>query len=704
MDSSAIKCPHRIRNQSGGSSCSIVARVTGIHSPEVTRTNDEICRACQRELRSPELVNPVIGSLVYNAMRRIVECGGHLECNVQRATKLMRCAEDQLPIVLNKVKDRSFPPQLVCSGRRFPPKRSHPTIATGMLTAPRSVPTVEATLRSVREAGFDRIHLFAEPGSLIPQDIPGVVLHQRTRRLGNMTNFFSGLVTMLELHPDAGAVAMLQDDISVAKGLREWLAKELWPGNAGIVSLFTPRPHLGTRKGWELHSPGCNRICGAQAFVFRRDLLEQFVADPRIFGRLSSINHHDDAILAGWAANMGLKIAYHTPSLVSHIGEVSSLFDSPDKRNFADAPPSVSRVKSWKLLPQTRPPVIGLVGWNTPTGLGYQNRDLVDRGLADRWLIVKHPEMPGFQDVGLPDEHVRYAAQNESDERLRNWCEGLDWLLFIEKPHLPNLVRVAAHSGVGIACIANWEWLQPNMHWLQYVDTMICPVRHTETLLNDWKKRYGFGWRTKYLPWPIDANRFAFRQRKTCRKFLFVNGWGGSPLTYPDGSIVPWRRKGLDIVLDAARSAPDLQFLIRSQETTDLDIPPNVEWIGNAPTNSDLYSIGDVCVQPSRFEGLGLQLLECQAAGLPLVTTAAPPMNEHNPLKTIPTDEFEIVNCGDIGPFLSNTISSKVLAGVLQSLAGTDLSEASLAARRYITERHPWDQSIEIFRDLLRVR
>ena len=41
-----------------------------------------------------------------------------------------------------------------------------------------------------------------------------------------------------------------------------------------------------------------------------------------------------------------------------------------------------------------------------------------------------------------------------------------------------------------------------------------------------------------------------------------------------------------------------------------------------------LFASADVCVAPSRWEGLGLHLYEAMALGLPVITNDNPPMNE----------------------------------------------------------------------------
>src|SRR5207253_8328051 len=101
--------------------------------------------------------------------------------------------------------------------------------------------------------------------------------------------------------------------------------------------------------------------------------------------------------------------------------------------------------------------------------------------------------------------------------------------------------------------------------------------------------------------------------------------------------------KGLDVLAQTARILKAVPFLVYSQQSDLPALPDNVE-VRRAPRdNRALYADGDVCVQPSHWEGLGLQLLECQAAGLPLVTTDAPPMNECRPFRTVPAAATELV-------------------------------------------------------------
>ena len=254
---------------------------------------------------------------------------------------------------------------------------------------------------------------------------------------------------------------------------------------------------------------------------------------------------------------------------------------------------------------------------------------------------------------------------------------------------------------MSIACVPNWEWMHPGLDWLPYVDLMLCPTLHTYRHVSDWSDRYGFGWEVRHVPWPVDTRRFRFRERRRCERFVFVNGWGGGPGRRLDGSQTPYGRKGLELVVEAARRAPHLPFLVYSQNPRLPDLPRNVELRRAPADNRRLYDAGDVCVQPSHFEGLGLQLLECQAAGMPLVTTDAPPMNEHEPLATIPVAGTEILQCEGDQPIASQVLDVDDLVRVLDGLLGADIAEASRRARAFIEREHSWGRALPLLRDAL---
>ena len=328
---------------------------------------------------------------------------------------------------------------------------------------------------------------------------------------------------------------------------------------------------------------------------------------------------------------------------------------------------------------------IGLVGPCSGFGLGHQTRDLATHLGIDRWLIPEHRgAVPGHFPC-----RVDAVPRELSPPELEAWLEGLDLVLFVERPFYSKLTRVAASLNVRVVCIPNWEWLHPGLEWLDDVDLMLCPTRHTEILLAQWRRQFRFDWQVAHVPWPIDVQRFHFRRRDVCRRFVYVHGSGGATAGARDGLTPGLRRKGLEVLLAAARVVPRIPIVVYASLEDATQAPSNVELRAPPIDNALLYHDGDVCVQPSHWEGLGLPLLECQASGMPLITTGAPPMNEHQPLAVVPAIQ-EAVYLEREFCVPAARIQPEALAGILQLWHGRRIGRYSSRARRFVERRHSW--------------
>jgi glycosyltransferase involved in cell wall biosynthesis len=364
----------------------------------------------------------------------------------------------------------------------------------------------------------------------------------------------------------------------------------------------------------------------------------------------------------------------------------------PDDPTASDGPvPGLLRERDRRIkgpdVKRERKLKIGLVGRHSRFGLGHQNRDIAANLDIDRWLVPLAG--PGDSPPSGLRCRIDVISRELDDSELEAWLDGLDIVLFVESPCFPTLPEVARQMGVGVVCVPNWEWLYPGLEWLDSVDLMLCPTRHTARVLAGWKERFRFPWTVETLPWPVDTDHFRFRRRFVCRQFVYVNGSGGSRATPTDPSRADFRRKGLEVLLSAAKLAPDVAIIVYADAKDLPAIPPNVQLRPPPRDNSLLYCDGDVCVQPSHWEGLGLPLLECQAAGMPLVTTDAPPMDEHQPIALIPA----VLEAAYLSPDLciaAARIEPEDLAKVLRSVHGRRIFRASGRARRHVLREHNW--------------
>jgi glycosyltransferase involved in cell wall biosynthesis len=344
-------------------------------------------------------------------------------------------------------------------------------------------------------------------------------------------------------------------------------------------------------------------------------------------------------------------------------------------------------------------PAVGLVGYSASCGLGSLNRDLAEQGAIDSWLIPHHRQFEHV-DVSVPGLQVVQICDKNRGPVARRWVKELDWVVWAETCPVSSVVDIARECGTRIACIPMWEWTSPNDEWLRSVDLLICPTRHAYKLFRGWKKRFGFHWKLAYFPWPVSRERFPFRLRKRCQSYLYVNGHGGARSKDISTGREIGARKGLDIVLAAAEQAPETAWTVYTQVEVATDPPANVTVLRGPVDSTALYERGDVCVQPSRWEGIGLPLLECQSAGMPLITVDAAPMNEYHPLRRLNATSWDWAYLTEGQPIPVPRISAESLAAVVRELQNSDILAASTAAHHWIRRERSWDQARARWRGL----
>lgn len=330
---------------------------------------------------------------------------------------------------------------------------------------------------------------------------------------------------------------------------------------------------------------------------------------------------------------------------------------------------------------------LGLVGPNSRFGLGHINRAMAKHLRPKRWLMAGAPGGGTFRNRRFLCP-MTFAGIDE-DRVVCDWLRGLDAIVFVESPIFPSLCAAARRQGVLVICHPNWEWLHPGLAWLGDVDVMLCPTRSTAAMLTTWRHQFGFRWTVETLPWPIDVGSFPFRRRERCERFVYVHGSGGASARRGGLASDIIRRKGLRPLLEAVREVPQIPLIVYASRDEFDRVPPNVEVRTPPKRNRDLYFDGDVCLQPSLWEGLGLPLLECQAAGMPLITTDLPPMNEHSPYAVIPATEVVAGLSPDLWIPAAN-ICPDDIARVMRAAHGQQIPLASGQARAFVVREHNW--------------
>lgn len=131
-----------------------------------------------------------------------------------------------------------------------------------------------------------------------------------------------------------------------------------------------------------------------------------------------------------------------------------------------------------------------------------------------------------------------------------------------------------------------------------------------------------------YTPYSIDLNEFPKVEKKLGETFTFFHpgGWGGVH-----------NRKNTDLVIEAFRllhkEQPNTKLVITSQKALDFkfESTEGIHIIDKNLSREELISYyydADAVVLPSKWETIGIPILEALAAGVPVITSDAPPMNE----------------------------------------------------------------------------
>jgi glycosyltransferase involved in cell wall biosynthesis len=268
---------------------------------------------------------------------------------------------------------------------------------------------------------------------------------------------------------------------------------------------------------------------------------------------------------------------------------------------------------------------VGLVGYCCATGLGIAAREFYEQLPFARWLMIEHPWL-GVEHSRLDESchliRTRETSYPEIYIEVKRLIAGLDAIFAIERGYIPGLWFAAKSMGIRTILMPNIEWFRPEDPEMTMIDLFIAPTLSCAEML----KREGLGQRTLYIPYPVNVEKFAFRCRERAESFIHCRGWGGYK-----------GRKGTDIVLEAAKRCAEVRFVIRAQKPLEETCSGNVQLLGPTATPEEQYNMGDVAIQPSRWEGVGLQILEAMSCGLPTIVPDAPPMNEY------PADEVLLV-------------------------------------------------------------
>lgn len=470
------------------------------------------------------------------------------------------------------------------------------------------------TLASLAAGGFDKPVVFVD--ALGDQELPAYLQdYEVVTRRARVKTFCHWMLTAWELlcrWPEAERYAVFQDDFVTYRNLREYLESCEIPKD-GYWNLYTFPENEKQFSGW-YKSNQYGR--GAVGTVFHHEVFRKIIAHHHMSFRTYDEERRDRAVdgaIVDSAKKQGISEYVHNPSLVQHTGyessmgnkvhELSQIFEGEE----FDATTLIGETNKPKAKPIKKTQRIGLVGYNTHSGLGELNRQLVEHCDIDVWLVKPHSKYKTQEASEYCDTIV---CNGNNNAKIHSFLEKVDTVLFCEIPYygVPFIEMCKARKK-RIVCVPMIEWL-PTKGWPQQVHQFVCPTQQCYDEIATTFPSY-------FFPWPVDLKRFKHVPRTKCERFLFINGRGG------------WNgRKGAGVIRKLIQIWPDIPLTIISQTKDEWPTGPNVEILPRTQSNADLYHQGDVLLCPHSVDGVGLEPMEAMACGMPVISTDGPPWNE----------------------------------------------------------------------------
>lgn len=258
------------------------------------------------------------------------------------------------------------------------------------------------------------------------------------------------------------------------------------------------------------------------------------------------------------------------------------------------------------------------------------------RRLGSKVIVCRSPKRPATYSRNFKsvlDEHGPYDIVHSHLHHFTGWV-----LLLARRSGVP--VRVA-HSHLdttlldGRAGLMRRAYLLLTRHWIRrYATAGLAASRASAQALfgSSWMREPR--WRVLHCaialePFQQPVDRLALRAQLGIPADAFVVGHVGRFQEQKNHAFL------LDIAVEIARREPRMRLVlvgegplrpVMEQRARDLAISDRVVFLGSRADVPRLMSgVMDVFVFPSRYEGLGLVLVEAQAAGLPCVLSDAVP-------------------------------------------------------------------------------
>lgn len=324
---------------------------------------------------------------------------------------------------------------------------------------------------------------------------------------------------------------------------------------------------------------------------------------------------------------------------------------------------------------------LAVVGWAGDSGVGRELINAVRHLPVACAFILDNPAKKTRKDL-LAETPCHFATPEDLPRQMRLFidCHKPDTILSWEVPGHWSFPEIWAGQSLRWVHMVHWDWFSTEPAHMQAwkTATLLAPNKMCQEGLQ------GVGLASTLLPVPVDTKRLAFRERGRVETFISVYGYGGIH-----------DRRSIQEILEAWRrikNPPRLVIKAQKPVTEIKGDPPEgvVVELGNLHEPEDLYLWGDVALQPSRYEGVGISMIEAQACGIPVIAVDAPPMDEIVLGSRVPVAQvLQIKMFSKILPSYVPSVDGIVEA--VSRFAGSDISELSMNVRVWVDGKFSWN-------------
>lgn len=345
---------------------------------------------------------------------------------------------------------------------------------------------------------------------------------------------------------------------------------------------------------------------------------------------------------------------------------------------------------------------IGVIGYQSKTGIGIMVDDFAEKLGAVAQLVIPHDKADNLK----PSNGrimICSSAWIPNTKIIDAFADLVDVVISVESDWGGTVYPRLRERGVKVVLLPMFEWWNPSLSMNQDIDLFICTTMQCYE---------GTPFKNKvFIPCPVDTRKLEFRKRSGEPRHFVHNA----------GNLGIGGRKGTLEVVRAFRNTrnPDITLKVNSQVLLTKEVIGHIAadkrmsmFVKNHENYADLYKEGDVLIYTPHYDGQALVSAEAMAAGMPVITIDAAPMNEHWKIYKI-HDSWKAnmfvkvgrtVGAQTLNPkSLSHLVDEEHLTRMIDGWTGIKIDSISEMNRNIALRCFSWDACLPFYRHYLEV-